>query len=425
MKRWLGALGRRLLGPRKPVQETRAAPTLEERWRTYALFTAAYFHAAPPLEPTIEWFRLRNERIEGSYRELFHSDLRFLCERLSNSTLPSPAEKSPIESAKQIVDRIASLPEGERASLLRSYLRRLIDPDVVPAFYDFDHLDDLPEIIRSRYYANATDGKKKETASYMLLGAMLNKKTSEDRVGDDCRQALGDTSEFVPLVETIHHVRGIQETFTRFGPISEIGCNQYVEGNRQYSLAQKGGRVMDTRDVSLFRGFEADHHLLLRTIIELIRNERIRANDPVLIVGPRYRDEVVFFRSFLGLREAVGLDLIEDPGYVLKGDMHRMDFPDGSFSMVYCAGTLSYSYNARVVVEEFARILRRPGFVVITDAGSRPCVTNFARSDIRNCETLRRLFYRHPHRILAWDEGRTPAPAQYLKYPSLVLELTA
>jgi hypothetical protein len=169
------------------------------------------------------------------------------------------------------------------------------------------------------------------------------------------------------------------------------------------------------RDISILRGYERDHHLMLRTLIKLIRDGKIKKDDPILIIGPRYVDEVWFFRKCLGLKNTVGLDLFDSgDGYILKGDVHNIASPDQYYKLVFTVGTLTYSYNIRQVAEEMARVVQRPGFIMIMDNTDMTNGPNaLSRSDVIHVDNALSLYYNHRFKILAKDAGMSITPEEY------------
>src|SRR6185295_3819331 len=243
------------------------------------------------------------------------------------------------------------------------------------------------------------------------------------------RRLLGSDARYVPQRSDVTaHVRKVIPEMTDefIGLKGESNVERFLEINREYSRRQAHGLgVWDIRDLSLLRGYERDHHLLLRTLVDLMEEGKLSVDDEVLLVGPRHIDEVVFFRKTLGLRRAIGLDLFAyGRDEIVAGDMHQMHFEAKRFKLVFCAGTLSYSYNVRRVIEEMARVATRPGYVFLIDAGGRHSGPSaLGRSDIPSVEAAIGLFHAHRFHVLASDQGRSLAPDLYENEPCLALRL--
>ena len=164
----------------------------------------------------------------------------------------------------------------------------------------------------------------------------------------------------------------------------------------------------------------------MRSLVQLIADGELTREDEVLLIGPRHIDEVVFFRKTLGLPRTVGLDLFKyGRNEILAGDMHRMPFESNRFKLVYCAGTLSYAYDVRRVIEEMARVARRPAYLFLVDAAGRKAGPDaLGRSDVIGIDTLVGMFHQHAFQVLARDPGRSLAPDAYENEPCLALRLT-
>jgi hypothetical protein len=207
---------------------------------------------------------------------------------------------------------------------------------------------------------------------------------------------------------------------------AESDPRRFLEINREYSRRQAASQgLWDNRELSLLRGYERNHHLLLRKLLDLIQDGELTKDDEVLLVGPRHVDEVAFFRQRLGFRRTIGLDLFPfGRDQILAGDMHDMPFESNRFRLVYCAGTLSYSYNVRHVIREISRTAKRPAFVFLIDAAGRKAGPDaLGRSDVVCVDTLISMFYEHSFDVLAKDAGRSLVPDQYDNEPCLVMRL--
>ena len=328
------------------------------------------------------------------------------------------------EADRTLLQQVRSTDAKSAAAAI---VERMLEGRLFPRFYDYDYLDDIVGIVGGRYCSDqGCDGK----ASAEVLDALcaLSGATSRDALPASLRSLLGKHAP--PRSDVTAHVRKvIPDLADEFIALkAETNPERFLEINREYSRRQAHNLgVWDNRDLSLLRGYERDHHLLLRTLVGLIDEGKVSGEDEVLLVGPRHIDEVVFFRKALGLRKAIGLDLFPyGRDEIVAGDMHRMPFGSRRFRLVFCAGTLSYSYNVRRVVEEIARVTTRPGYVFLIDAGGRhKGPSALGRSDIPGVEAMIGLFHRHRFHVLARDEGRSLAPDLYENEPCLALRFEA
>lgn len=95
----------------------------------------------------------------------------------------------------------------------------------------------------------------------------------------------------------------------------------------------------------------------------------VRPRARVLCLGARLGAEVAAFRDLGAF--AVGIDLNPGQGnpWVMFGDFHRLEFPNGSVDVVY-SNSLDHSFDIARVVAEVRRVLAEDGqFVVEADPG--------------------------------------------------------
>src|SRR5439155_2996284 len=98
---------------------------------------------------------------------------------------------------------------------------------------------------------------------------------------------------------------------------------RFLDIGREYSYRQRQGQGNWGHRLSFLVGYERDHQLMLRKLIDLTMDGGIGPRDEVLAIGPRYRDEIHFFRHHLGLPKTIGLDLFDAPKDSIEaGDMH-------------------------------------------------------------------------------------------------------
>lgn len=303
--------------------------------------------------------------------------------------------------------------EKDRMLLLGIILDQIIKPELIPHFYDYDYIDDLENIVESEYTllheAGSTRGQVFMRALTMLVD--FGSSNHEQTLVQKLKNYLGKDHLYVP--KRTQHDAFLKKSKPHIhdalvGIKAEDNLQKFLAINKEYSgeqLARQG--KTDSRQISLLRGYEQNNHLLLRTLIGLIRDGKISKNDEVLIIGPRYVDEIVFFRKHLGLTKTIGLDLCKNEN-VVEGDMHAMPFEKGRFKLVYMCNTLCYSYNARKVIDEISRVLVRPGYAFIIDHGTYYAGAGvIGRSDVMNAEALVGLFYKNSINVLAQDNGKS------------------
>lgn len=326
------------------------------------------------------------------------------------------------------IDGIACF-DADRALTIQAILDQVIDRNLAPRFYDYDYIDDIIGIIGGRYCGDKGCLLKEATSiidTLCILTGLEGAGNWKDLPGN-IRKFLNANDRYVPQRgDVTKHVWSVipdmAEEFIRLK--AETNTKRFLEINREYSSRQALRQgAWDNRELSLLRGYERNHHLLLRTLMELIRDGKLTKEDEVLLIGPRHIDEVLFFRNQLGLTKTIGLDLFDSgDNLILAGDMHDMSFKSKRFKLVFCAGTLSYSYNARQAVAEMARVLKQPGYILLIDAAGRNAGPDaLGRSDVVSIQTLIGLFYSYHYEVIAKDPGRSLAPNHYVNEPCIVL----
>jgi SAM-dependent methyltransferase len=410
---------------------------LLQRDRYYALVVRQYRSPfAKPLESYAAYERREREANERAARARFESDREAV--RAAARQLPGALAAGPIAAVLAALDGApaqairsdARWDEGRRG-LVRVILDRIVDPKLAPRFYDYDYVDDVIGLVGGRYCSDTGCGAAEFSAMLSALSVLASpeKPTTPADLSAALRRLLGPEHGYVPSRgDVTQHTRNvIPEMVDEFIALkAEKNVERFLEINLEYSRRQAHSLgVWDVRDLSLLRGYERDHHLLLRTLIGLIDAGRLTAQDEILLIGPRHIDEVVFFRKTLGLPKTIGLDLFPSgKDEIVAGDMHKMPFEKGRFKLVFCAGTISYSYNVRRVIDEIVRVTTRPGYVFLLDAGGRKVGTSaLGRSDIPTVDALVGLYHRTRFEVLARDAGRSLAPDLYENEPCVAVRL--
>lgn len=111
--------------------------------------------------------------------------------------------------------------------------------------------------------------------------------------------------------------------------------------------------------------------------------ENVRKNSKILVIGPR--NEWDFFLLWLAgfsFKNCVGLDLISYSPKIVLGDMHKMPFEDGSFDVVLCGWTLSYSANPKLVASEIERVCVKKGIIGVGVEYAHPIREKIDLADI-------------------------------------------
>lgn len=318
-------------------------------------------------------------------------------------------------------------------------LDTIIEPETIPAFYEIDYIEDIVPIIKSRYLG--ADGLTNPEQSRRIIRSLSvctdlvleDDPMLEAQLPEALKTLLGEAaSQYLPHRYERQDVVAGYVGETMAAEYVKLRCKdnpkRYLEINTHLFevVNSRATDKYEERDISLIYGYENNHHLTLRTLVGLIAEGKITPDDRVLVLGPRYEDEIYFFREVLGLPNTIGLDLRNEKDVLVEGDMHEMPFPDNTFKLVFGASVLEYAYDLRQVIDEIARVTERPGYVSIihrTNRTTSPSSTQ--RSDIGSIEAATGMYYKIPHTVLSQDPGITLNPAAIGNFPTYVIQLNA
>ena len=250
-------------------------------------------------------------------------------------------------------------------------LDRLLDRERIIDRFDANYLDDLPEILRELH------GVTEENAGDNGDVAELWRLSGRD--GDVELGALAEALEQLGIDSKRYSPKQAPASVQRRHGYSRVGSWGRAVGLRlgrsgngqdaintiqaEYSIQSGGDREVEFTDLA--RPETGDPWTPL--MIQLRETGAVRADEPVLTIGPRWTGEIDYFRERLGLQGTIGLDLFSPDEELIKvGDMHDMPFEDDTFGLVYQRNTFDKSYDIRAALRECVRVLRDGG-VLITD----------------------------------------------------------
>lgn len=98
----------------------------------------------------------------------------------------------------------------------------------------------------------------------------------------------------------------------------------------------------------------------------------------VLCVGCRNAKEIDYWQ-FQGFRNTTGIDLFSSDSRIKIMDMEKMEFSDSSFDVLYAADSFEHAFNQKKAAQEFLRVIKNDGFLIISVPG------NFTPSEIDRC----------------------------------------
>ena len=125
----------------------------------------------------------------------------------------------------------------------------------------------------------------------------------------------------------------------------------------------------------------------------------------VLCIGCRNRSELEYFRSKCK-STVVGIDLFSTSSDILVMDMHRMDFADDSFDLIFSSHCLEHSYDFNRVVKEIVRVAR-PGAWVAVEVPVHYRTTEEDLIDFKDLDTLHAGFKPYLAKVV-WSEEQPP-----------------
>jgi len=143
-----------------------------------------------------------------------------------------------------------------------------------------------------------------------------------------------------------------------------------------------------------------------KRMLSQIQREVTDKDIAILAVGCCNMIEINVFKD-LGYKNVTGIDLISfSKKYIKIMDMHRMDFADNSFDLIYCSGAFHCTYDPRGLAREFVRVLKNNGYICITVVVDFP-LSGAYRYDPKSLAGLHSLFGNQINKII-WSETVEP-----------------
>lgn len=124
-------------------------------------------------------------------------------------------------------------------------------------------------------------------------------------------------------------------------------------GGDLHKALSKGGELWesDCRGFKLI--FESNKELM--SLIPSIQN--------ALCLGARTGQEVYVLRE-LGIKEALGIDLNDDPPLVIEGDVHDLEFEDASYDFIF-SNIFDHVLYPDKFISEIERVLKPNGHCLL------------------------------------------------------------
>jgi len=130
------------------------------------------------------------------------------------------------------------------------------------------------------------------------------------------------------------------------------------ESYAEYLKHQRAGRL----DPKKLEWVQERRRERVDAFAAMFRSLGMSADSACLCIGARFGEEV---EAGLGcFASCVGVDLVAHPPLVVEGDMHALEFGDGSFDLVY-SNVIDHAYDLRRNFAEMERVLAPGGMVVV------------------------------------------------------------
>lgn len=105
---------------------------------------------------------------------------------------------------------------------------------------------------------------------------------------------------------------------------------------------------------------------VLKLILPLASIERLQPDGRVLSIGCRFETDLLYLVGYGFQPQNVrGFDMISYSPWIDMGNMHAMDYPDGSWDAVMLGWVVSYSHDPRKAAQEVVRITRDGGVIAV------------------------------------------------------------
>lgn len=324
--------------------------------------------------------------------------------------------------------------------LVEQLLNQILDEDLLVYCFNIDFLDDIVPIVESRYITlqGLTDKDKSERilkCLWLASGGNIEEEiyTVKSELPTKLKEYLGEEHQYSPTAVFFEPSNSFYQShqpkyqkLLSLNKTKDVTQSVDIWADIFVDLNSKMSKNAEDRNISLVHGYENNYHVILRTIMALMKKGLLHKDDPVLVLGPRFVDEIVFLRKYVGLKNAVGLDLRDEGDMIIKGDMHSMPFEDGRFKLVYGANVFEYAYNIRKVTDEIVRVLDKPGYAmgILRTVRQTPDIPPIG-TDISTPEAAVNMFYQYPHTVLAMDSGYSAASTLKDGFPSFALRIEA
>ena len=128
------------------------------------------------------------------------------------------------------------------------------------------------------------------------------------------------------------------------------------------------------------------------------------ARPRILVIGPRNEAELLLLNLYrFPFEDIEAIDIFSYSPLIKLHDMHDIQFPAGTFDVVYSAWTLPYAHDLGKVVEEVVRVLK-PGGIVACGYSVEKAVSTIGGKSLQGGNDLKALFEPHVE-WMYWQES--------------------
>lgn len=119
------------------------------------------------------------------------------------------------------------------------------------------------------------------------------------------------------------------------------------------------------------------------------------ARPRILVIGPRNEAELLLLNLYrFPFEDIEAIDIFSYSPLIKLQDMHDLQFPDGTFDIVYSAWTLPYAHDLAKVVREVVRVLKPRG-IVATGYSLEKAVSKIGGQAVTGSRDLKALLEPH------------------------------
>lgn len=163
--------------------------------------------------------------------------------------------------------------------------------------------------------------------------------------------------EFLEKLSVLKAMRGVSDFVADHSEFATTGdvIREYKSYEHYVSHQKSKARML-----SGFKEFRVEHFKNEFSTSKLFPE----VGSSILCVGARFGEEVYALRSMGYLAIGIDLEPTHSNSYVLRGDVHKIDFPNEVFSAVF-SNILDHILFLEIALAEIKRVTKKPGRVIL------------------------------------------------------------